>query len=175
VLRVSGERNGILRAASTRYLIAVLSTIALSLALAPAAQTAPPPSAQHDRNVIRFFLHHPKLAHTPNGERALWTVLAHLTEQLRSLQSARAWPAHHQLWLCIHSGEGAWDSDTGNGYYGGLQMTAGWLGYFPGTANQYTQLQQENYAEQGYKDSGYSRSWLGGQWPNTSPPCLQYA
>ena len=24
--------------------------------------------------------------------------------------------------LCIHKGEGAWNANTGNGYYGGLQM-----------------------------------------------------
>jgi hypothetical protein len=27
-----------------------------------------------------------------------------------------------QAFLCIHSYEGAWNADTGNGYYGGLQM-----------------------------------------------------
>ncbi len=26
--------------------------------------------------------------------------------------------------LCIHSREGAWNSNTGNGYFGGLQFTA---------------------------------------------------
>src|SRR5262245_19100245 len=25
-------------------------------------------------------------------------------------------------WECIHNGEGAWNSNTGNGYHGGLQM-----------------------------------------------------
>ena len=34
--------------------------------------------------------------------------------------------AHHikylNAWICIHRGEGAWNSNTGNGYYGGLQM-----------------------------------------------------
>lgn len=25
-------------------------------------------------------------------------------------------------WLCIHYGEGPWNANTGNGYYGGLQM-----------------------------------------------------
>jgi hypothetical protein len=79
--------------------------------------------------------------------------------------------------MCIHGGEGNWDDPNsgGNGHYGGLQMTPGWLGYFSGTANHYTQLQQEWYAEQGYRDSGYSRSWLNGQWGQTIGPCWTYA
>jgi hypothetical protein len=35
-----------------------------------------------------------------------------------------------QLWqafLCIHRYEGGWDSNTGNGYYGGLQMDYGFM------------------------------------------------
>jgi Transglycosylase-like domain len=30
-------------------------------------------------------------------------------------------------WECIHSHEGAWNDDTGNGYYGGLQMDWGFI------------------------------------------------
>jgi Transglycosylase-like domain len=32
-----------------------------------------------------------------------------------------------QAFLCIHSYEGAWTSNTGNGYYGGLQMDWGFM------------------------------------------------
>jgi resuscitation-promoting factor RpfA len=38
---------------------------------------------------------------------------------------ARASPDYGTLargFLCIHKGEGAWNANTGNGYYGGLQM-----------------------------------------------------
>ncbi len=31
-------------------------------------------------------------------------------------------PPHHAAWLCIHRYEGPWTANTGNGYYGGLQM-----------------------------------------------------
>src|SRR6185436_13142983 len=31
-------------------------------------------------------------------------------------------PPNLRSWECIHRGEGAWRSNTGNGYYGGLQM-----------------------------------------------------
>ena len=150
-------------------------------AVAGASSSEPTRTTKHDRDVIRFFTHHPRLARTPAGVKVLWQVMSHLEQTIRSLQSARAaalaWPAHHNLWLCIHRGEGAWNDPNsgGNGHYGGLQMSPGWLGYFNGTANQYSQLQQERYAEQGYRDSGYSRSWLGGQWGQTIGPCWQYA
>ncbi len=81
---------------------------------------------------------------------------------------------HYQLWMCIHAGEGAWDDDTGNGYYGGLQMTFGWDGLI-GNAALMSPMAQMEAAEEGFRDSGYSITWLEGQWPNTSPPCLQYA
>ena len=31
-------------------------------------------------------------------------------------------PPYHEAWLCIHRHEAAWTANTGNGYYGGLQM-----------------------------------------------------
>jgi opacity protein-like surface antigen len=34
-------------------------------------------------------------------------------------------PPHLAAWLCIHRLEGGWSSNTGNGYYGGLQMNLG--------------------------------------------------
>lgn len=82
--------------------------------------------------------------------------------------------AHEQLWLCIHRGEGAWNANTGNGYYGGLQMTISWDGLIY-RADLHSPYEQMRAAETGYRESGYSRSWLEGQWPNTSPPCLGYA
>ena len=80
--------------------------------------------------------------------------------------------AHEQLWLCVHRGEGAWNANTGNGYYGGLQMTSGWGGVArPDLLSPYAQMA---LAERQYRASRYSISWLEGQWPNTSPPCLAY-
>jgi hypothetical protein len=81
---------------------------------------------------------------------------------------------HYALWECIHSGEGAWDSQTGNGYYGGLQMTYGWDGLV-GNAALLSPEQQMAAAETGYRQSGYSIAWLSQQWPNTFPPCAAYA
>jgi hypothetical protein len=81
--------------------------------------------------------------------------------------------AHRSLWLCIHAGEGAWNDNTGNGYYGGLQMTSGWGGV--ARPDKLSPDAQMALAERQYRASGYSQSWLQGQWPNTSPPCLAYA
>lgn len=60
------------------------------------AQAIQPAAATKDRQVIRFFLHHPRLARTPAGELALWTVLGHVEGRLRTLQAAREEPA---TWL----------------------------------------------------------------------------
>jgi hypothetical protein len=79
---------------------------------------------------------------------------------------------HRSLWLCIHSREGAWNANTGNGYYGGLQMTSGWGGV--ARPDLLTPAAQMELAERGYRASGYSVGWLEQQWPNTSPPCLSY-
>lgn len=141
-----------------------------------AAASAPDSSAalgKHDRDVIRFFQHHPRQAATPEGGLALSRVLPKV---VRELAAVTQWPAHHQLWLCIHSHEASdWSNqDTGhNGHYGGLQMHPGW-GY--GTswyASEDSELVQENAAETGYRVNGYSTSWLLGQWYHTD--CLAYA
>lgn len=79
--------------------------------------------------------------------------------------------SHLAGWLCIHSREGAWNANTGNGYYGGLQMTYGWLGYISGRASDMSPMAQMAAAEGGYQMSGYSDAWMRGQWPNTYPPC----
>ena len=57
--------------------------------------------------------------------------LAALAPDRRSLASAATpSPGHLAGWLCIHSREGAWDAQTGNGYYGGLQFSLGtWHAY----------------------------------------------
>lgn len=81
--------------------------------------------------------------------------------------------AHYALWMCIHSGEGAWNANTGNGYLGGLQMTPGWGGV--ARPDLLTPYQQMALAEGQYRASHYSTAWLGQQWPNTSPPCLSLA
>jgi hypothetical protein len=80
--------------------------------------------------------------------------------------------------LCIHRYEGAWNANTGNGYYGGLQMDTSfqrtygtWLYHHVGTANVWTRHQQLKVAYRAH------RGWKGfaGRgfypWPNTARRC----
>lgn len=71
-----------------RSFVAVAAT-ALLLA-APASSSTPSHVTRHDRQVIRFFAHHPRLAHTPAGQRALWKLMGHVADAVRSMQSAYA-------------------------------------------------------------------------------------
>jgi len=67
---------------------------------------------------------HPELAPW-RGRRIAWRARAHRV----SLIPVAPWPPG---WLagalCVHHYEGAWDDDTGNGYFGGMQFDEGtWL------------------------------------------------
>ena len=80
--------------------------------------------------------------------------------------------SHYSAWLCIHSHEGAWNANTGNGYYGGLQMDmsfqrayGGRLLSSKGTANNWTPAEQMWVAEQAHRSRGF---W---PWPNTARMC----
>lgn len=96
-------------------------------------------------------------------------------------RSSLCWPAHHSLWLCIHSGEGDWE-DGGWPYWGGLQMGAWFLETFMGITNPQgvvgangwynapTQYAQEAAAERAYRQN-HSVAFLRGQWPRSSYGC----
>lgn len=75
-------------------------------------------------------------------------------------------------WACIHSYEGAWNANTGNGYYGGLQMDIPFqLAYNPrayaayGTADNWPISEQVVAARRAYAVRGYS------PWPLTAAMC----
>ena len=123
---------------------------------------------------------------TPPHSKAYWRWSARVARRdIRAAMWKLAHPpiAHLRLWLCIHSHEGAWNDDTGNGYYGGLQMTADWgpygrpLVYHANTLSPWGQML---VAEHGYRiviqTQGYSYArytWLPGQWYH--PDCFRYA
>lgn len=74
--------------------------------------------------------------------------------------------------MCIHGGEGSWDANTGNGYYGGLQMDMPFQGtYGPeflheyGTADRWPPLEQLTAGARAVRVRGY------GPWPLTRQPC----
>ncbi len=82
-------------------------------------------------------------------------------------------PSFQRAWLCIHEGEGAWHSNTGNGYYGGLQMDLEFQhSYAPrfllrrGTADRWTPLEQMWVAERARRSG---RGFY--PWPNTARAC----
>lgn len=70
----------------------------------------------------------------------------------------------------MHSREGAWNANTGNGYFGGLQMTYGWAGRVTNAAL-LTPAEQIAAAEAEASEHGWSYSWMQSQWPATFPPC----
>jgi hypothetical protein len=54
-----------------------------------------------------------------------WIATFALALSLLLVSPARAAPDYKSFvraFVCIHSYEGAWNANTGNGYYGGLQM-----------------------------------------------------
>lgn len=79
---------------------------------------------------------------------------------------------HLAAWLCIHSGEGAWNAETGNGYHGGLQMdssfeqTYGAAAYARwGHASAWPPAEQMLAAERAYASRGFA------PWPLTARAC----
>jgi Transglycosylase-like domain len=101
----------------------------------------------------------------------LWKARAHRARR----KAAR--PPHMAAWLCIHRherhpGQG-WATQTGNGYYGGLQMDLGFqrrygrdLLHRKGTADRWTRLEQMWVAERAHRAGrGF---W---PWPNTARAC----
>ena len=82
-------------------------------------------------------------------------------------------PPHLGAWLCIHEHEGSWDANTGNGYYGGLQMDVAFqwahgadLVRAKGPAHRWRPLEQIWVAERAYRSGvGFSA------WPNAARAC----
>lgn len=141
----------------------------LILTLAAALVLATPALAgditRHDRQVIKFFQHHPRLARTPAGGAALLAVLPHV---VRALQASSYWPPHHRLWDCIAQYEAAKYPDGQPNWQG---VSAGGMGFhynwgygLAGNAGAYSQHDQEWAAERGYAASGYSYHFLYQQW-----------
>jgi hypothetical protein len=87
--------------------------------------------------------------------------------------SAIATPWLTDAFTCIHRYEGAWNSNTGNGYYGGLQMDEGFMSRYGaayerqwGTADRWPAWAQIDAAVRAYRSGrGF---W---PWPNTARAC----
>jgi hypothetical protein len=103
--------------------------------------------------------------YTPRTLRA-WHRIA------RRAYRAYVSPPHKSGWLCIHRYEGSW-SDSGDPYWGGLQMDRGFMeGYAPhnllrrGWADRWSPLEQMWVAERAYRAG---RGFYA--WPNTARVC----
>lgn len=109
---------------------------------------------------------------------SLWAASYERRVYLLGLWQDRARAAYHH-WVsaisglvCIHGGEGAWNANTGNGYYGGLQMDlsfqahwGSWLLNTKGTADHWTASEQLRVGLRAVRSIGY------GPWPNTARAC----
>ena len=78
-----------------------------------------------------------------------------------------------EAFLCIHSYEGAWTSNTGNGYYGGLQMDWGFMRtYGPEFVRQWGSA--DNWPVEAQLTAA-ARAHASGRgftpWPNTARAC----
>jgi hypothetical protein len=103
-----------------------------------------------------------------NTRRALRFWRRHTSRMLRLASR----PPHKRGWLCIHRFEASW-ADSGDPYWGGLQMDRGFMyTYAPrlllrrGLADRWTALEQMWVAERAHRSGrGY---W---PWPNAARAC----
>jgi hypothetical protein len=117
-------------------------------------------------------------AHGGNGRQTL--RLWQERSAAAALALSRHGVAHPEIpdplrgaFLCIHRFEGAWESDTGNGYYGGLQMDTAFQRLYGsdflsqwGTADNWPVWAQLTAAVRAYQSGrGFT------PWPNTARAC----
>lgn len=155
------------------------------------AIAAPARKAQVAQRQIRAITHarmrtwhwqrvmHVRLAPTNYGERRTHSMayrsylVRHWLSEERRTRLALSHVPHLSAWLCIHRGEGAWNSNTGNGYFGGLQMDESFMATYggallrlKGTADRWLPVEQLWTAEYAYESGrGFT------PWPNTARAC----
>jgi hypothetical protein len=135
----------------------------------------------HDLSVERFFRRHVKAARTWRGRQSRrwhraqkrWTR-RELQETFSALEAVLI--PHKAAWLCIYRyerGSAGWATNTGNGYYGGLQMDWSFMRAYgrellrrKGTADKWTPAEQMMVAERAHRSGrGFN------PWPNTARRC----
>ncbi len=100
-------------------------------------------------------------------------VLRLWQERAAKARRAAKNPPRLRAWLCIHRHEGPWNANTGNGYYGGLQMDMAFQRRYgasllrtKGPAHRWRPLEQIWVAERAYRSGrGFH------PWPNTARAC----
>lgn len=105
-----------------------------------------------------------------------WVLSMWRKRAARARRKARR-PPHRHAWMCIHRYERhphqGWATDTGNGYYGGLQMDLSFMRTYgrellrrKGTANHWTAVEQMWVAERALRRG---RGFY--PWPSTAQAC----
>lgn len=158
-----------------KLLLLTAAAVAVMILAAPAGASG---ITKHDRDVLRFFQHHPRLASTPTGGRVLSKLLPRLAAELRSLQAARAARlAVPQTWLdsveyvgryfgadvaaweksCSQPGsEGGWGRWVPNTQGSGA---GGWLQFIQGTFDGIIDRAIAHARQLGMPVSSAARSW----------------
>jgi hypothetical protein len=174
----------VIRKSALRILVSVLVIVVL-LTPALAGATNKRASEFHKIRQLRHMTWHWQnvmgATKTPARHRTLnassakyrgWVLELWLKRAVRARHLARSVP-HKSQWLCIHRGEGAWNANTGNGYYGGLQMDLSFQRSYgryllraKGTADRWSPHEQMWVAERAYKSG---RGFY--PWPNTARTC----
>jgi hypothetical protein len=100
-------------------------------------------------------------------------VLRNWQRKLRVTRYRAFHPPRLRAWLCIKRHEGAWTANTGNGYYGGLQMDLSFQRAYgrdllrrKGTADRWKPIEQIWVAERAHRSG---RGFY--PWPNTARYC----
>ena len=156
---------------SRRYAALLVLVLALAACVAAwGARTPDPLDGQRELGYgqVRFRgLGPERWAQRYRQERArVWALRAALTGRVDRIAGIIAGL------LCVHGYEGSWTANTGNGYYGGLQMDLSFQRAYGGrslqargTADHWTVGEQLAAGVQGYLERGWQ------PWPNTSRRC----
>jgi hypothetical protein len=181
--------------ANKRWLLLLMSTFALTAGVARAAVSLSAPkvlvhAAGHVRPKQTQRHVNPALIRRYRAKAWRWQALIGSARTRRSIRPStravlRFWartaahayvraihPPHEAAWLCIHRYEGSW-RDSGDPYWGGLQMDRGFMsGYAPryllkrGLADRWSPLEQMWVAERAYRGG---RGFYA--WPSTARMC----
>lgn len=177
-------------ACAVAFMFMVAAGSATAASLTTLKQRDRQQTATLHRNVgtVRFFASHGwLLKYGPEQERwvarralkraRIWVriVLRERAETRATIRALSHPPNDWAEFSCIHSYEGSTTSNTGNGYYGGLQMDISFQSHYGaeflhrwGTANNWPVWAQVTAARRA-RDSG--RGY--GPWPNTARMCGQ--
>lgn len=156
-----------------KFLTAILVGVALLVAgFTTTIATAEPtyPSATYQGKTAKWWAKRAVQARKDANARGRTIQMHRKANRLRvSLGSGGVTRA----FMCIHSFEGTWDSHTGNGYYGGMQMDMSFQRAYGaeflnalGTANNWPPFIQMAVAMRAY----YGGRGFG-PWPNTRLKC----